>query len=112
MDRKKFRHAGCYHLALAGAMAVTLSLAPPAAANQGLGKDLRADNREVRAQLEQLGKVLEPFHSIDVARAAGWDTFLTDCMVDELNGTGAMGFHLGNLPELGNGTLQMLRPEA
>jgi len=48
-----------------------------------------------------------PFHSIDVARAAGWDTPLTDCWEDP---QGGMGYHYGNL-DLIDGEVEPFRPE-
>ncbi|MFO7550425.1 MAG: hypothetical protein R6W80_03390 [Haliea sp.] len=112
MNRKNTKPAHCGSLTLAGVVVATLSLAAPAAANQGYGRDLGANNREVRAQLEQLRKVVVGFHSYDVARAAGWDEAISPCVEDLTNGTGGMGFHIANMSELGNGTVSLLRPEA
>ncbi len=108
MKLENVRLSGFGSLALAGALAASLSLAQPAAANQGHGRDLGANNREVRAQLEQLRKVVQPFHSYDVARAAGWAATISPCVENEIGG---MGFHVANPDELGNGTLSLLRPE-
>ncbi|MGK7311519.1 MAG: hypothetical protein ACN0LA_04710 [Candidatus Longimicrobiales bacterium M2_2A_002] len=50
----------------------------------------------VRRQLASLRRLTAPFHQIDAAMAAGWDTPVTDCLSHPTDG--AMGVHYGNLP--------------
>ncbi len=71
---------------------------PPVVAGGAVARDLA----RVRAATAR-------FHRLEVARAAGWDTDLTGCMVHpELGG---MGHHFANLG-LVDGTVELERPEA
>lgn len=69
---------------------------------------LRALAPEVRAQLDDLFMAALPFHSFDVAQAAGWDLKMSECVESPMGG---MGYHYGRPDQLGNGTLSLLRPE-
>jgi hypothetical protein len=64
---------------------------------------------EANAWIAKLRSKLAPFHRIDVADAAGYDTDLTGCMVDPVRG--GMGHHYANL-ELLDGQVDALAPEA
>ena len=67
-------------------------------ANSGLGQELAIIRR-----------VTAPFHDFDVARAAGWSTQITSCLIDP-GGAGGMGFHWGNTTLI-NGTAQIDEPQ-
>lgn len=71
---------------------------PVAFSNGGEIGALALDHRKDLAALRRL---LAPFHDIDRARAAGWDTPITPCL--ELPGTGAMGVHWANPGLMGDG---------
>jgi hypothetical protein len=65
---------------------------------------------DVQEQLAALRSAVQPFHSIDVATAAGWNEEITGCMESI---AGGMGFHFVNFDQLANGgEVSMLRPEA
>lgn len=78
----------------------------------GPGPEVRAQFRgldpKVRAQLGDLFRAVLPFHSFDVAQAAGWNLKMSECVESPMGG---MGYHYGQPDELGNGTLSLLRPE-
>ncbi len=65
-------------------------------------------SEEVQAQLDMLQLSVMPFFNFDVAVAAGWDTILGGCVESPMGG---MGYHLHNMDQLGNGHLNLLRPE-
>lgn len=66
---------------------------------------------EIQQQIDKLRQAVSPFYSFDVAMAAGWDAALSGCV--EHPELGGMGYHYGNLGQLGNGgELSLLRPEA
>ncbi len=61
-------------------------------------------------QLAALRQATAPFHNINKAIEADYDTPLTPCWYhSEL---GAMGYHYGNLEYLENGEVHLLKPEA
>lgn len=68
--------------------------------------DLDAD---LRQQIAALRRMTAPFHRIEVAMAAGWDTPLTPCLADPTEG--AMGIHYGNVPFLIDPVPALLEPE-
>ncbi len=49
----------------------------------------------VRQQLAAVRRMTAPFHDIETAMAAGWDTPVTPCLAHPTDG--AMGIHYGNL---------------
>ena len=59
-------------------------------------------------EINDLKRATAPFHSLDVAMAAGWDTPLTDCWEDP---QGGMGYHYGNVSII-DGAVNPFRPEA
>lgn len=63
---------------------------------------------EVRKQLAALRRLTAPFHRIDAAMAAGWDTPVTGCLSHPTEG--AMGVHYGNLAFF-NAEAVLLEPE-
>ena len=63
----------------------------------------------IQQELARLRRATAPFHNIDRAEMADYDTPLTPCWYhSEL---GAMGYHYGNLALL-DGNVELLRPEA
>lgn len=95
---------------MAACLGASLLAGGTALADQGHGKDLGENNREVRAQLAQLEKAVSAFHSFDVAQAAGWFAMISECVESPMGG---MGYHVANLHELGEkaGSISLLRPE-
>jgi hypothetical protein len=73
---------------------------------------VRSANRDVRItdekQLVELRKVTARFHSIDVAKQAGYSTQITPCWAH--HSAGAMGYHFGNTSLL-DATVALLEPE-
>lgn len=62
------------------------------------------------AELAALRRATAPFHSVDIATAAGWDTVVTPCLESPLGG---MGYHYANFALLlDGGALDPSRPEA
>lgn len=72
------------------------------------GHDSGEISPEVQASLDALQLSVMPFFNYDVAVAAGWDTILGECVESPMGG---MGYHLHNMDQLGNGYLNLLRPE-
>lgn len=65
---------------------------------------------DIQEQLDALRDAVQPYYSIDVAVAAGWDEEITGCMESS---DGGMGFHFVNFDQLANGgEVSILRPEA
>lgn len=62
----------------------------------------------VPAEVETLRNSLEPYTSLALAKNAGYNTAITDCMSN--GDVGAMGVHFGN-GALIDGTVDPLRPE-
>jgi len=60
------------------------------------------------AQLAQLREVTARFHSIDVAKQAGYSTQITPCWAH--HSAGGMGYHFGNT-NLFDATVDLLNPE-
>ena len=79
-------------------------------APSGHGFDLRGDNKEIRSQLELLDKATTAFNSYDVARAAGWNATISDCVESP---DGGMGYHVANMEALDGAPfeLSLLKPE-
>lgn len=61
------------------------------------------------ADLATIRRVTAPFHDFSVAKAAGWGTEITACLVNP-DGPGAMGFHYGNTALI-DGTAQIDKPQ-
>lgn len=67
-------------------------------------------SQNVNKQLAALRRATAPFHNIDKAIQADYDTPLTPCWYhSEL---GAMGYHYGNTDLVENGEVDLLKPEA
>ena len=62
----------------------------------------------VRKELASLRRLTAPFHRIEAAMAAGWDTPVTGCLSHPTDG--AMGVHYGNL-SLFDAEVAVLEPE-
>jgi len=75
--------------------------------SSSLAASLSADP-EVSGWLAHLREATASFQRIDVARDAGWDIPITDCM--EMPGVGGMGYHYGN-GGLIDGVAEDLAPE-
>lgn len=73
---------------------------------------VRSANRDVRItdekQLAELRQVTTRFHSIDVAKQAGYSTQITPCWAH--HSAGAMGYHYGKTSLL-DATVALLEPE-
>jgi hypothetical protein len=68
------------------------------------------------SQIAQLRRLVAPFHDFETAKAAGWSAPITPCWVaadlPSQPGSGAMGFHWGNLDYiLDGGKVDLLQPE-
>jgi len=68
------------------------------------------------SQIAQLRRLVAPFHDFDAAVAAGWSAPITPCFVaadlPSQPGSGAMGFHYGNLGYIQDGgVVNLLQPE-
>lgn len=70
--------------------------------------DGSSNGPDVSKWLAGLRRTTAPFHRIEAAEEAGWDTSLTPCL--ELPGTGGMGYHYGNV-DLIDGVAESLAPE-
>ncbi len=95
---------------IALAVITSLPLAPMAAAQSGHGADLREQNRQLRAELALLERATIGFNSYDVARAAGWNAVISDCVESP---AGGMGYHVANMDALDGSPfeLSLLQPE-
>ncbi len=80
------------------------------AAQSGHGADLRDKNRQVRSELALLERATTAFNSYDVARAAGWNAVISDCVESP---AGGMGYHVANMAALDGAPfeLSLLQPE-
>jgi hypothetical protein len=67
-----------------------------------------ANGPRVSTWLAGLRRATAPFHRLEAADAAGWDTQITGCM--ELPGTGGMGYHYGNVGLI-DGDVEEFAPE-
>ena len=68
------------------------------------------------SQIAQLRRLVAPFHDFQAAVDAGWSAPITPCLVaadlPSQPGSGAMGFHYGNLAFIQDGgTVALLQPE-
>jgi|SRR5689334_20690767 hypothetical protein len=68
------------------------------------------------SQIARLRRLVAPFHDFDAAFRAGWSTPVTPCFTSadlpSQPGTGAMGFHWGNLAYIQDGgAVNLLQPE-
>ena len=68
------------------------------------------------SQIAQLRRLVAPFHNFDAAVRAGWSAPITPCFTSadlpSQPGTGAMGFHWGNLAYIQDGgAVNLLQPE-
>ncbi|HEX6614908.1 MAG TPA: hypothetical protein VF046_01250 [Gemmatimonadales bacterium] len=68
------------------------------------------------SRIAQLRRLVAPFHDFETAKAAGWSAPITPCWVaadlPSQPGSGAMGFHWGNLDYiLDGGKVDLLQPE-
>jgi len=68
------------------------------------------------SQIAKLRRLVAPFHDFQSASDAGWSTLITPCLVSgdlpSTPGTGAMGFHWGNLAYIQDGgVVNLLQPE-
>jgi hypothetical protein len=73
-------------------------------------------NASEASQIAQLRRLVAPFHDFDAARRAGWSAPITPCWttadLPSQPGTGAMGFHWGNLAYIqDHGVVNLLQPE-
>jgi len=96
--------AACADTPAEPALHGTVSQAGGRAAGQPVQAALGPD---FLAFVAQLRRSLAPFHRIELAASAGYDTRLTECMESE---AGGMGYHYGDLGLL-DGTVEPLRPE-
>jgi hypothetical protein len=68
------------------------------------------------SQIAQLRRLVAPFHDFERASDAGWSTPITPCLtagdLPSQPGSGAMGFHYGNLAYIQDGgVVNLLQPE-
>ncbi|MFL5494287.1 MAG: hypothetical protein ACJ8DC_07895 [Gemmatimonadales bacterium] len=68
------------------------------------------------SQIAQLRRLVAPFHDFQTASDAGWSAPITPCLVagdlPSTPGSGAMGFHFGNLGYIQDGgVVDLLQPE-
>jgi hypothetical protein len=68
------------------------------------------------SEIAQLRRLVAPFHDFQTASDAGWSAPITPCLVagdlPSTPGSGAMGFHYGNLAYIQDGgVVDLLQPE-
>jgi hypothetical protein len=80
-----------------------------AVASRGTDDAAKSNSASVNKDLATLRSLTAQFHSFDKAKAAGWGTQITPCMVDP-GGAGGMGFHYGNTNFI-DGTARVDEPE-
>lgn len=96
-------------IGLRGAVAGTL-LSIVAALGTGCGGDgSTSETPALPADVQTLRNSMDAFTSLNLAKAAGYNTAITDCMSN--GDQGAMGVHFGNTT-LFDGSLDPLHPEA
>src|SRR5215472_1164446 len=78
-------------------------------ASESAANELVRSNQSLQKGLETIRRVTAPFHDFELAKAAGWNTEITPCLVNSA-GPGAMGFHYGNT-SLIDGTAQVDKPQ-
>ena len=88
------------------------TLAPDGAA----AVEARAANASTASQIAQLRRLVAPFHDFQTASDAGWSAPITTCLVagdlPSTPGSGAMGFHFGNVAFIQDGgVVDLLQPE-
>jgi len=88
------------------------TLAPDGAA----AVEARAANASAASQIAQLRRLVAPFHDFQTASDAGWSSPITTCLVagdlPSTPGSGAMGFHFGNVAFIQDGgVVDLLQPE-
>ena len=88
------------------------TLAPDGAASV----EARAANASAASQIAQLRRLVAPFHDFQTASDAGWSAPITTCLVagdlPSTPGSGAMGFHFGNVAFIQDGgVVDLLQPE-
>ena len=88
------------------------TLAPDGAA----AVEARAANASAASQIAQLRRLVAPFHDFQTASDAGWSAPITTCLVagdlPSTPGSGAMGFHFGNVAFIQDGgVVDLLQPE-
>ena len=88
------------------------TLAPDGAA----AVEARAANASAASQIAQLRRLVAPFHDFQTASDAGWSAPITPCLVagdlPSTPGSGAMGFHFGNVAFIQDGgVVDLLQPE-
>lgn len=81
----------------------------PGAPGALFGHGVAGEPADVHRDLAAPREVTAPFHRIESAMAAGWDTRLTPCL--ENPGVGGMGFHYANVGLL-DAEVDMRQPEA
>lgn len=86
------------------AIALTAALAALATPAPASADESSAFNR----QITELRLATAPFHSLDLAAAAGWDTDLTGCLSSP---AGGMGHHYVNASIFFDAQVDPLRPE-
>jgi hypothetical protein len=101
-------------LALAAGCETPLPPAPDAAHDHPVATPRPAHtpvvaDRDVARDLARVRAATAPFHRLEEAVAAGWDTDLTGCM--DHPELGGMGHHFANLTLL-DGQVELERPEA
>lgn len=89
------------------------TLAPDGAAAGALPATV---NASTASQIAQLRRLVAPFHDFQTASDAGWSAPITPCLVagdlPSTPGSGAMGFHYGNLKYIQDGgVVDLLQPE-
>jgi hypothetical protein len=89
------------------------TLAPDGAAAIALPATV---NASTASQIAQLRRLVAPFHDFQTASEAGWSAPITPCLVagdlPSTPGSGAMGFHFGNLAYIQDGgVVDLLQPE-
>jgi hypothetical protein len=99
--------AGALVTAVVAACSEEPNVAPVShGAEHGDGVALARDG--IEDLLPVIKRLTQPYQDTLVAKAAGYNTSLTPCMV--LAGVGGMGYHYGNL-SLIDGVVQALKPE-
>lgn len=81
----------------------------PATSQLRVNAESQSFGPSVEQDIATLRRVTAPFHDTATARAAGWSTPITGCLVDP-GGTGGMGYHYGNLAYI-DGSVQVEHPE-
>src|SRR5690242_8071399 len=88
-------------------------LAPNGAASSGSSAISAAS---AASQIARLRRLVAPFHDFETASKAGWSAQITPCLVSgdlpSTPGSGAMGFHYGNVSFIQDGgVVNIVQPE-